>query len=101
MFARFALCLAPLFLAGVLAPLYGFTMGKNNDPAGMLIVIFLLIAVGALLSGYFVSRLVYRGITDPAWLRWVASILVFLLVAAGYLGLGFFGGCFLLLTTAN
>ena len=101
MFLRFAICLTPLFLVGGIALLAGDNIANESGFSGFLGLIVLLIGIGALLSGFFVGRLVYRAITDPVWLKYILGILVFLIVAVGYAGLGLFGGCMLLLVTTK
>lgn len=101
MFPRFALCLVPLILVGVLIPLLGMEVMDPNGSEGLAYFLIFLVAVGALVSGFFVARLVYRSIPEPQWWKVLGSILVFSTVAIGYAGIGFFGGCLLLIGTAK
>ncbi|GEM_PF-6098256 len=101
MFKRFAICLAPLFITGLIFLFFGQKMANKSDLSLELALIILLISIGALLSAFYVGRPVYRGITDPVWLKYFAAILVFLIVAIGYAGLGLFGGCMMLLVSSK
>ncbi len=97
MFLRFAICLSPLCLVGIIALLAG---DKIANESGFSLIVFLT-GIGALLLGFFVGRLVYRAITDPVWLKYFLGILVFLIVVIGYAGQGLFGGCMLLIVTSK
>ena len=59
-------------------------------------IALVLILAGSVITAVCVARLVWRVMSDPAWARWVLSILTFLAVAITYLGLASFGGCLLI-----
>ncbi|MDF1860227.1 MAG: hypothetical protein P1U87_08430 [Verrucomicrobiales bacterium] len=101
MFPRFAICLIPLIIVGIMIPLIGMEVIDPKGSEGLAYFLIFLVAVGALVSGFFVARLVFRSISEPQWWKVLASILVFIAVAIGYVGIGFFGGCFLLIGTAK
>lgn len=97
MFARFAICLAPLIITGICFVLTASdTIPKRSQESFGMLCIFLT-AIGALLSGFFVARAVYRAIAEPKWWKILAAVLVFVLVAVGYFTIGFFAGCLMLL----
>lgn len=101
MFPRFALCLAPLLVVGVLLVIVGLEVVPADNVEWVAYLCIVLVGIGALLSAFFVARLVFRGIQEPGWWKILASILVYLIVVVGYFTIGFFGGCFLLVLTAQ
>ena len=87
----FLICLSPALLAYAVL-LVGVTGGMSGSSVTINAVITVL-AIGALISGAFVGRHVYRKTGEPAFLKWFLAILSFTGVAALYFAVAMAGCC--------
>ena len=87
----FLICLSPALLAYAVL-LVGVTGGMSGSSLTLNSVITML-AIGALISGGYVARHVFRKTGEPAFLKWFLAILTFAGVAVLYFAVAMAGCC--------
>lgn len=102
MFLRFALCLVPAIAAYLLI----YLLTSNNMPSGvsenfLVGLTFALVGIGAVYCAVCLARRTFRSIEGPGGSRWILTILTFIGVVIGYVGLVFAGCCGVMIVGSN